>query len=92
MSYPGSEPNSATGVPAFSWIAEVTVDGPGGWTHGDWGRGCGGMFGSIERVIAAAERESLRARQQTAVGFAIDELNTTRSTITPGAQAQVCTG
>ena len=36
--YPISRPNPSSGLAAINWIAEITVDNAGGWTHGDWNR------------------------------------------------------
>ena len=36
--YPISEPDPETGLATINWIAEITVDNSGGWTHGDWNR------------------------------------------------------
>ena len=36
--YPISGPDPATGLATINWIAEITVDSSGGWTHSDWNR------------------------------------------------------
>ena len=36
--YPISQPDPSSGLAAINWIAEITVDNAGGWTHGDWNR------------------------------------------------------
>src|SRR5690606_3504765 len=35
--YPISNPDAA-GLATINWIAEITVDNSGGWTHGDWNK------------------------------------------------------
>jgi 2-polyprenyl-6-methoxyphenol hydroxylase-like FAD-dependent oxidoreductase len=36
--YPISPADPATGLATINWIAEITVDNAGGWSHGDWNR------------------------------------------------------
>lgn len=34
--YPISRPDPGSGLATINWIAEITVDNPGGWRSGDW--------------------------------------------------------
>ncbi len=47
---------------------------------------CGGVFGNIDEVIPAAEREAFMARYKAAAGFAIETLNAAPPTIAQGAR------
>ena len=49
---------------------------------------CGGVFDDIEQVIPAAERDAFMARYKAAAGLAIETLNASPPTISPGARVR----
>jgi hypothetical protein len=53
---------------------------------------CGGSFDQIDDVISPKERADFMAGYKAAAGFAVEQLNTARPTIAPGARAPAVRG